>query len=290
MVKSAKMVKQAFYFPYCGSKKGENLLIEPLVDQAGEFDKVVEVFGGSLAFSRWMYGVHGDGLEYLCSDMDANLVSFCNAFPRNKKEVMSAAIGKQNEIATSMNPKSAFKEYFDSGSQLVGQDKTVWELLFRKNSKNAKMGYFDPKRKMCAYRGYLKQTAQADAFFLGREYKVQDFRVYLEQVKDDPKAFVYLDPPYLMDPIVKGGKRKNINAHYAGFGTMKAAEKQLGIIYSYLLEWMKECKCKYVLVHSDHPRLREWCSMEQSIKLGAQYPKYYSMSKKWVQHIVLTNI
>jgi site-specific DNA-adenine methylase len=284
VVKPAKVVKQAFYFPYAGGKKDENnellSIVTPLI---GKVNKVVEVFGGSLSFSRWMYGQYGNQLEYLCSDVDADLTSFCNIFPTMKQEVLSEVISKSDAMQASGNTKAEFYEFKASKPTFAeSKEKMVWELFFRKNTFKGSMGSY-PYKKFSVFQNYLKTTTMADEFFLSNEYKCQDFSEYLEQVKDDPEALVYLDPPYL--------DRNN--------GWYKS--KDLKRIFPYLENWMRTCKCKYIFVHCDHPTLRSWCSAmicqdDNPINIIKTYTKKYSVGKKGskakepVEHIVISNI
>lgn len=271
-----------FYFPYTGSKRKENVEVEDLVKGAyGSFNKVVEVFGGSLAFSRWMYDKYGSDLTYLVSDVDADLTTFCNIFPTMKKEVLDDVIEMSAAfMALPMDERKVqFKAYSKAKILFAeSKEKMAWELFMRKNAKMNRMGFLDTtKKKLCVFQGYMKKTKTTDEFFQHTEYKCQDFTEYLEQVKDDPEALVYLDPPYL-------GRN---NDWYKS--------KDLSRIFPYLENWMRTCKCKYILVHCDDPLLRSWCSAmvlenDNPIKITKIYEKTYSVNPDSVMHLVISNL
>jgi site-specific DNA-adenine methylase len=266
-----------FYFAYAGSKTNENHEIADLVAKARAddmpFDKVVEVFGGSLAFSRFLWGMYGQDITYLTSDADGDLTSFCNEFYANKETVLDMVKEKQAEIWGSADRKEAFKAHFKNVPE-GGLDKLAWFLLHKKNAVMNRMGFFNPSRNMCVFRNYENLTAVTDDFFKnGTEYACQDFRVYLKQVKNDPNALVYLDPPYI----------EKCNDFYKGKG------REIGEIFSFLHVWMMECKCKYIMVHSDCALLRKWVE-DGDVPLVKTYEKMYSISRKTVTHLVLSNI
>jgi site-specific DNA-adenine methylase len=269
-----------FYFSYAGSKKDENHEIAHLVTKARAqdkpFDKVVEVFGGSLAFSRYLWGMYGQDITYLTSDADGDLTSFCNEFYADKQTVLEMVKEKSREIMSSPDAderKAAFKAYYNNVPE-GGLEKLAWFLLLKKNSIMGRMGFFNPNRRMCVFQRYEQLTAVTDDFFKnGTVYANQDFKVYLEQAKNDPTALVYLDPPYI-------GK---CNAFYKGKG------KGLKEIFDYLHAWMMECKCKYILVHSDCELLRQWIK-DGDVPLVKTYEKEYKINHNKVTHLVISNI
>jgi site-specific DNA-adenine methylase len=263
-----------FYFAYAGSKRAENVEIESLVmDNIGTCNKVVEVFGGSLAFSRWMYSKMGNKLTYLCSDADKDLVHFCNTFPGLKERVTECVIQKTKELYSSPLPGMSLREYFQS-TPTTNFDKLVHYLVVRKNS-GCLIGFF--RKTPCKFTKFSKETVKTDDFFInGTIYKEQDFTTYLEQVKNDESAMVYLDPPYL---------EKN-NSFYVS--------KDLKRIFPYLNEWMNTCKCKFVLVHSKCDYLDTILSeTDGKFRLWKTYDKNYKVAKdvkKNTIHYVITNM
>ena len=153
-------------------------------------------------------------------------------------------------------------------------EQLVKHLVVRKNS-GCKLGFF--RSTPCKFNKFDSSTKLTDDFFInGTIYKHQDFTVYLEQVKNDSTALVYLDPPYL----------QKSNEWYAG--------KDLGRIFPYLADWMKTCQCKFVLVHSKCAFLDEQlATADGKFRLYKTYDKNYGVSNdktKITTHYVITNM
>jgi site-specific DNA-adenine methylase len=265
-----------FFFAYTGSKRTENGHIADLIKgNIGNITTVVEPFGGSLAFSRWLYSSVDGGKEktYLCSDADDSLVFFCNTFPAMRDEVLDAAIKKTNELYASPTPSVELKKYMRV-VPTTNFNKLVHTLVVRKNS-GCSQGFF--RRTPCLFAKYAKRTTAAIEFFkYGTHYKTQDFEVYMEQVKNDENALVYLDPPYL----------ERENKFYIQYDLMR--------IFPYLANWMATCKCKFVMVHSKCAFLEEQlANADGRFRLYKTYDKAYAVTKdktKPTTHLVITNM
>lgn len=72
-----------FYFPWFGNKRKELDKFIGLIN-VDKYDTIVEPFGGSLSFSRYIF------------DSDDKLTRFCNSFYKQKEEVIDAV--KKNLI------------------------------------------------------------------------------------------------------------------------------------------------------------------------------------------------
>ena len=82
---------QKFYFAYFGSKKRELSIIMPMIDDIfgkSEINKVCEPFGGSCIISQQIFKKYDNKVEIYISDIDEQLVNFCNNFYKNKNEIV----------------------------------------------------------------------------------------------------------------------------------------------------------------------------------------------------------
>uniref|UniRef100_A0A383WLW1 site-specific DNA-methyltransferase (adenine-specific) n=1 Tax=Tetradesmus obliquus TaxID=3088 RepID=A0A383WLW1_TETOB len=265
-----------FFFAYTGSKRKENGHIADLIKgNINNITTVVEPFGGSLAFSRWLYSSVEGGKKktYLCSDADDSLVFFCNTFPAMRDEVLDAAIMKTNELYASPKPSVDLRTYMRD-VPTTNFNKLVHTLVVRKNS-GCRQGFFRPAP--CRFIKYTTKTTDTVEFFkYGTHYKKQDFTVYMEQVKNDENALVYLDPPYL----------ERDNKFYVQYDLLR--------IFPYLAEWMATCKCKFLMVHSECAFLIEQLAKANGrFRLYKTYDKAYAVTKdksKRTTHLVITNM
>lgn len=83
-----------FYFPWFGNKRKELDKFIGLIN-VDKYDTIVEPFGGSLSFSRYIFDKYPNK-KLLISDSDDKLTRFCNSFYKQKEEVIDAV--KKNLI------------------------------------------------------------------------------------------------------------------------------------------------------------------------------------------------
>ena len=97
-----------------------------------------------------------------------------------------------------------------------------------------------------------------------------DYRVIFDQYKNDEKAFLFLDPPYIFSD----------NRSYTGMDDGDNTD-MLYIIKNY----MDTCKCKVMLIINDLKIIR----YIYGDYVKGQYNKIYQSTKRKARHLIITN-
>ena len=98
-----------------------------------------------------------------------------------------------------------------------------------------------------------------------------DYTEVFKTYKDDPNAFLFLDPPYLFSD----------NSNYAS----QVRDTDMTQIIIDILEFIKYCKCKVMLI-INKLNLLEYL-FKDNIK--GEYLRIYQISKKRAKHLVISN-
>ena len=98
-----------------------------------------------------------------------------------------------------------------------------------------------------------------------------DYGEIFEQYKDDPDAFVFLDPPYLFSD----------NSNYAS----QIRESDMTQMIVDILEYLKICRCKVLLIIN---KLNILSYLFKDYIKG-EYHKIYQISKKKSIHLIISN-
>ena len=92
-----------------------------------------------------------------------------------------------------------------------------------------------------------------------------------DQYRDDPTAFLFLDPPYV----------NSCNDFYTDSKCVDDVDK----FYSYLLELVQKARCRVMLVVNNALLMR--LLFKDHIK--HTYGKTYESTKRQAEHLVITN-
>jgi site-specific DNA-adenine methylase len=182
-----------FYYKFAGNKRRELHHISDIVEKIlPSVSIVVEPFGGSASFSRWLYKSRKD-ITYKISDVDKELVYFCNTFHTDPEGILARAIQLTSEIQDNDTFKETWKRY--KAGQTPEEDRAAYLLLFKKWCGASSLPTYCAQRPK--YRKYLEWTATSSEFFRAVPYEMRHFKEVLDEYKDNPAALLFLDPPYL---------------------------------------------------------------------------------------------
>lgn len=281
-------MRNTFYFAYYGNKRNEIKEFINLID-FDKFETIVEPFGGSLAFSRYCYNLHPNKTYYI-SDSDIKITEFCNRFHLNKSEIIKKVEDKANyflKMEDKTTSKLEWKKYINEVDSLNTSDSGWIEGYFFKNkiySIRLSLFPFYEGQKRYKYpinlQMLISSNEDTDLFFKNNKYLCQDFRIHLEKVKDDPKSFVFLDPPYPIDSECSWYKDKeSLNT------------------WTYLIDYFDNCKCKYIMILNSNV----FMDIIFKNKIKHRYFKMYCVNarhkdengnfvKKTAEHLVISNI
>jgi site-specific DNA-adenine methylase len=244
-----------YLFSWSGNKSREVGTILEVMDKNGikleDVDTVAEVFGGSFAFIRFLVR-NGVTKRYRVSDMDSNLIGAYQAMADEKTngETIEAL-----RAATVDLDQAKYKG-------LVKQPGLVGYLV-KYGLCGMRAGAWPGPGKSINYERMAGFTKFAQV-----EFTACDAFARLEELKDDPRALVFLDPPYFLSS----------NDFYMA-GLTDAFFK--------LIDNRKAYKCRMVFVINDHLLTRAFMQVRGIPVVEADVT--YSRSKTKTKHLYFTN-
>jgi site-specific DNA-adenine methylase len=266
-----------FYFPYNGNKRREIKYVDEAVTQlieSGQINKIVEPFCGSGALSFFFFKKYGDRLEYHLNDNDDMLVKFLHEVKRNGSRQFFEYVNTQCEGLT----VERFKEIIAIGKE--GRSMPEWFFSYKVYGTRQ---YMPPiiggKRK---YGGYQHSKYEnMDAFFGSDSVHLThgDYEDILEKFKDDPKALIFIDPPY-MDSY-----NRDYMSH-KGNGLNKDREmRDMTKVYVDIAELLENDVAKVLTIqNSNHITRRLYRGY-----LKKEYGKLYTLTRKRTNHAIFCN-
>ena len=248
-----------------GNKRNELNTIEQYFSQiADSIETVIDPFCGSAIVSKSLYDLYPHVKVHI-NDLDHHRIAFyknaadpewCERWMAFEREVLDAGKEKYMEICAA----DTFEKY-----------------VLSKRIHKFRNGVFpkDPTR-------FYNKPIGTPAWLKFFKHAVITNEEWLDAVapyKHDPKAFVFLDPPYF----------KSDNRAYENY-SKKFVDDSKTIydgtqLFIDLLHFMEECECKFMMVINDNAILRHIYA--KFIK--ESYGKTYSASLGKTQHLVLTN-
>lgn len=242
-----------FYLTYYGNKYSESKNIESLVNTINGVESIVEPFCGSFGFSRYYHDKFSE-CKFFLFDIDATYIEFVKLI-KNDNNIIYDIVKSRSTFKDQAALKAHYinheynKYYPYIKLKLVGPNG-----LNQRNTKNFKQ--FD----------YNKLNTFIDNNIL----LAQDYKITFGQFKDDDKALLYLDPPYL----------NSYNKEYAKYD----GGIDLSNIYIEILEFLKICKCKVIMIVPD-------CAIIRYIFkdfIHSNYNKKYQPTKREIKHIIIS--
>lgn len=248
-----------FYFAYVGNKRNELKYIENILPDMTNIHIIVEPFGGSVVFSRYLFDKYHDK-KYMIYDIDDDLVYFCNEFYKNDNNI----INKSKELIQNTKTKDDFLKIINSIDR--NKEDFLEKYLYYKTCYDLRAGLYPLKKGFPTYKGLLKNKDKINEFFMRNKYIKQDFKQTLEQYKNNKDSLIFIDPPYVNS---KGNNCYN----------------QSSIEWEYIYDFMNECKCKVILVVNDDFFMK---IAFKKYKVFS-YEKKYEMSKMTTKHNIFYN-
>lgn len=247
-------------FPYLGSKRKELKIIQQHLPE--NFEKFVDVFGGGGSVS--LFAASNKNIQVYYNDGQKSLADFFTILLDEDKT--DQFIDEFDEMEKS---KETFKNMVKDKTYLTDPKM----LFFRQRYSFKSIGTLYNDRaeiNMPAYLDYLRRYSKIKNLHVTNE----DFMITMERYKDDPTAFLYLDPPYIEKAVQLYDKKFNVAD------------------IDYILLYFKTCQCKIMLHIIYSPYIRE--KFGEYVKVF--YPISYSSndaetSKKYFSryHIILCN-
>lgn len=257
-----------FYFSYAGNKRNELKEIDELLSKI-KYKKVVEPFGGSLAFSIDQYYKNKD-LEFYPSDIDNELTLFCNNFYKHDDNI----IKKLLEIIKNISNKEDYDKLYKKSISKI-QEENIEDFmtyyLFKKTCYAIRPGlyYLDRSPKLT---NVLKYKNKLNEFFKDHKYNNIHYKSVFKQFYNDEDAIIFLDPPYV----------NSVCSFYDKFD-----ETDFSNLWEDIYDMLENAKCKIILIVNDNFFMKK-CYHKWFYK---QYEKKYCFhSSKKTYHNIFTNI
>lgn len=221
---------------------------------------IVEPFCGTSAVSRIHY-FDTNKYDYHLNDLDKNIYTLMNN--------MNAYIALYDEIYNEYNNIHKLNNMTerDFGKLLknrITDESNISQILLSEVYNNIKCGRY--------FRMPKKNVNPNDSLIYNKAIKTNcDYKIILEQYKNNKDAFLFLDPPYLFSD--NSSYRPNNN------GT------DITHIYVHILEYLKKCKCKVMLIIN---KLDILVYLFKNYIKG-EYDRVYQLNKNITKLLIITN-
>lgn len=246
MVKSINIIRRI------GSKQNDIKYFSNLLPDS---EIIVEPFGGSFAVSKFYYK-DINKYKFHINDLDTMLYYIYTHY-----QTYLDTLNVINEHGKSLEGNFNGK---------VMQDYII-SLDCNENIKTYIIKNFIIKGSI--FRGYLNDNFDENernilnnALFTNLDYKE-----VFDKYKDDPNAFLFLDPPYLF-------------SDNSGYYPQKE-NADMTLILIHILEYLKVCRCKVMLV-INKLNIIEYLFNDY---IKGEYNKRYQISKKKMKHLIIIN-
>jgi site-specific DNA-adenine methylase len=221
-----------------GNKKNELKLLLPIIQpQINNKTIFIEPFCGSSIVSFNVYKKINKDIEFHINDIDKIRTDFyINMRDEEKRkelyklEESIVKIGSEeyNKVIKKNNPKFMLTEYIP--------------YIISQRIHSFRRGLYPTTKKII-----LKEISENWInFFNKAKITNNDFKEVMNEYKENEDAFLYLDPPYM----------DSFNGGYAAYHTTNYNEdfsvKDNTYMYIFLLEFLKNCKCKVLFSINDN--------------------------------------
>ena len=253
-------IKQ-FWLDYVGNKYRESKYIDEINIDWDKYDTIVEPFGGTFGFSRWLWDKKGmKNKRYVVYDSDQRIINFYQVIKEKLKD------GTYDEFMKSFDDLKEPTEALPRNARGVINSKGRKELCktleeplktwyYYNVVLNRSMWDFKPK-KILGYEPMMEQV-----IFINKKFTEISWDGY-----DLSRTLIYLDPPYL----------DSFNTNYKG------EDEAFNPVVSGILKLFDEKKANVMLVHCENPLL------DYILKpyIACSYGKTYGFTKRKAVHKV----
>lgn len=169
-----------FYFQWLGNKRRELEHVDDVVDW-GQFDTVVEPFAGSAALTLELHA-RGLGKRHVVNDTDPNLVAMLRYIAANTSQPL------YDYCRERLTPEEFKRHHADKTPD-------VYAYFYKHRVRGEFARTCKPPVKWPLLTRGPRQIG-ADACFAGATITHTDWRECVDAYKNDPRALIFLDPPY----------------------------------------------------------------------------------------------
>lgn len=267
------MVKSVFYFTYIGNKYNEYDNIKDYISLDG-IKTYVEPFSGSCSIG-YILKKNNPKLQIHYNDIDVNLYNFLDYIRNANADELNQLKDRYTELTNMINTKEDWNNkiipnidsdilsyYYFMKNKMIG---IMPRFINGNMSKGKHTLDID-------YNNFIKSV---------NKFTNLDYIKILDEYKNDKKAFIFLDPPYLGTTSVYKNKESQTFDLSRG-GLLSDLENHPLMI---LKKYLDTSKCKIMLIVDCS--LTNYLIFKDYIKHN--YKKKYDSNKKIVDHLIICN-
>lgn len=273
-----------FYFSYTGNKRTEFKYIEKYLKET-DYKTFVEPFCGSCSTSLLNYYKNNKkDIQYVLNDIDKIHMSFLESVKKdgNINKYIDFCNEHIKDITKDKHNKIILK-YKENKDDLLLHFYYNKVYSFRK-------GMYDDRRKRNLLE--LNKFDKLNNFFCLDTVKLFniDFMEIMEKYKDDEKAFLYFDPPYLdsFNSFYVGYEKRD----YENIKNLKLKCKDQTKMYIDIFNFLEECKCSVIMIingNAINKHIFKKYTVETYLKSYSytHKTKEFGFYKKQTEHIII---
>lgn len=246
------MPKYSQVFGRLGNKTNDLKYFKHLIPN--DCSMIVEPFCGSCAVTLNIFPDHTNN-QYHFNDLDINVYNIINdtqGYIDFKDTMRIEYANFQSNNSSTIDWKNHVKTINNKFKDIYIQEKFIRGSVF----KETKKGNYDPN-----HISIFEKATKTN----------NDYKVVMDQYKNNSNTFIFLDPPYLFSD----------NSGYVP----QREESDMTEILIYILEYLKTSQCKVMLIINDLKILRYLYN--DFIK--GEYARIYLLTKKKSKHLIITN-
>lgn len=186
-------MNKTYLFSYFGNKDRECKEIFDFLEKNIKFenyDTIIEPFGGSFAFIRHLINNKKITKKYIVNDNDKILIDTYNNYKNNEDNEKNLNILKDyyNDVYNNKEKYNKLKKE---------SKKNINAFLLMNMYFNIRVGIFPEKKSIIIDNCY----SRIKNFVIYKDVEFISFDAFdiIEKYKDDEKAFLFLDPPFLLE-------------------------------------------------------------------------------------------
>jgi site-specific DNA-adenine methylase len=254
------MNKNHFFIPYFGNKRQEvSKILDFIKHKIDEIEYIVEPFGGTMAFSYYLSTKYPKKFKYIINDNNEYLYKLYIMTKEEREKTKNKLIEINNKVKT--------KE--DYLRETKGWETDFIKWLYANKVYSIRPGLY-PQNKKFSESSFDSITNAPISNFIDNEkiifYNTDAIEIY-NHIKNDKKALIFLDPPYLSSEN-RFYKNPTLN------------------IYEYLYNNDIKNEKAYIILCLANNWIIKLLFLNKKSYI---YDKKYETNKKEIKHIIISN-
>ena len=248
-----------FLFGRLGNKKNEIKNFKNYFPNSDKIKRIVEPFGGSFAVTRCHY--INENKKYHVNDTDDELFEIYENYEKYG-ELSNQLITIANTCLNENNNIDFIKFKEKVRDSEVDMETNLYKFWIKCNVIRARLVKKNPIRDFTESYEIMKKI----------KFTNKDYKEIFNKYQNDKKAFLFVDPPYLF-------------SDNSSYNPCDGQDTTYIIVFLKQFLEDKNTKCKVMIIVNELAILRD--IFDKYYK--ASYSKTYAISKKKMNHMIITN-